>query len=110
MEGSSGRRPATSGSASGLGPAYQGGVEAGLAVVIAMGFGLWADSHFETSPVGLFVGLGIGVGAFALRITRLLRDTSGPPTELSGPSKAPEGETERPLQPERKHERDGPTK
>ena len=57
-----------------FGPAYQGGLEAGLAVVIAMGFGIWADSYFGTSPVLLFVGLGIGFGAFVVRLFRMPRE------------------------------------
>lgn len=55
------------------GGAYEGGLQAALAVVISMGLGIWADSHFGTSPVGLFVGLGIGFGAFILRIWKLLQ-------------------------------------
>ena len=93
MVGSSGRRPTTSGS--NLGPAYQGAVEAVLAIVISMGFGLWADTHFGTSPVGLLVGLAIGMGAFALRITRLLRETNGPPAEPSGSDPGLDGERKR---------------
>ena len=67
-------------SATRFGPAYQGGLEAALAVVIAMGFGIWADSYFGTSPIGLFLGLGIGFGAFILRLVRLLGE-SNPPAE-----------------------------
>ena len=59
-----------------IGPAYQGALEAALAVVIAMGIGIWADSYFDTSPVLLFVGLGIGFGAFILRLWRLLQETA----------------------------------
>lgn len=55
------------------GGAYEGGLQAGLAVVISMGFGIWADSYFESSPVGLFIGLGVGFGAFILRIWRLMK-------------------------------------
>ena len=58
----------------GAGRAYEGGLQAGLAVVISMGLGIWADSHLGTSPVGLFVGLAIGFGAFILRIWRLLQE------------------------------------
>jgi F0F1-type ATP synthase assembly protein I len=62
-----------------LGPAYQGALEAALAVVVSMGIGVWADSYFGTSPVLLFVGLGIGFGAFILRLWRLLQETSASP-------------------------------
>ncbi|MCH2172606.1 AtpZ/AtpI family protein [Myxococcota bacterium] len=93
MVGSSGRRPTTSRSS--LGPAYQGAVEAGLAIVISVGFGLWADTRFDTSPVGLLVGLAIGMGAFALRITRLLRGMNGAPPGPSGSDSGREREQER---------------
>ena len=55
------------------GSAYEGGLQAALAVVVSMGLGIWVDSYFGTSPVGLFVGLGIGFGAFILRIWQLLQ-------------------------------------
>ena len=57
-----------------LGPAYQGGLEAALAVVISMGFGVWADSYFGTSPILLFVGLAIGFGAFVVRLLRMTQE------------------------------------
>lgn len=58
------------------GGAYEGGLQAGLAVVISMGFGIWADSYFGSSPIGLFIGLAVGFGAFTLRIWRLLQRQS----------------------------------
>jgi F0F1-type ATP synthase assembly protein I len=54
------------------GGAYEGGLQAGLSVVISMGFGHWADRYFDSSPIGLFIGLAIGFGAFTLRIWQLL--------------------------------------
>lgn len=60
------------------GGAYEGGLQAGLAVAISMGLGIWADSHFGSSPIGLFVGLGIGFGAFTLRIWQLMQQQSSP--------------------------------
>jgi F0F1-type ATP synthase assembly protein I len=69
-----------------LGGAYQGAVEATLAVVISVFGGAWADSKFGTSPTFLFLGLGVGFGAFILRLTRLLREAG----EESGGETAPD--------------------
>jgi F0F1-type ATP synthase assembly protein I len=62
-----------------LGRAYQGALEAVLAVVVGAGAGAWADSRFGTSPLLLLVGLVLGFATFVLRITRLLRELSPPP-------------------------------
>ena len=53
--------------------AYQGAVEAVLAVPIAVGLGYWADRSFDTSPIGLGVGAVIGFAAMVVRITRMRR-------------------------------------
>ncbi len=68
-DGDSGSRNSTR-----IGPAYQGGLEAVLSVVVSMGLGVLADSYFDTSPVFLFVGLGVGFGAFILRLWRLTQE------------------------------------
>ena len=57
-----------------VGGAYQGALEATLAVVISVLFGVWADTKFDTSPVFFLLGLGVGFGAFILRLTRLMRE------------------------------------
>ncbi len=54
--------------------AYQGAVEAVLAVPISVGFGYWVDRSFDTSPVGVGVGAVIGFAALVLRITRMRPD------------------------------------
>jgi F0F1-type ATP synthase assembly protein I len=46
-------------------------MEAVLAVPIAVGFGYWADSHFDTAPRYLLVGAVIGFCAMVLRLVRL---------------------------------------
>jgi F0F1-type ATP synthase assembly protein I len=51
--------------------AYQGAIEAVLAVVICTGGGYWIDTRFETAPVGLFVGLALGFTSFLVRLWRL---------------------------------------
>jgi len=51
--------------------AYQGALEAVLAIVIAAGVGFWADSHFGTAPRWLIVGTCVGFGSFVLRLFRM---------------------------------------
>ena len=80
------RRPSKEPGIRSLGRAYQGAVEATLALVIATVLGAWADRRFDTSPILLFVGLGLGFGTFVLRLVRLLRDLQESPGGDSGPS------------------------
>jgi F0F1-type ATP synthase assembly protein I len=54
--------------------AYEGAFEAVIAVIAATGFGYWADSYFDSSPIGLIVGAVIGFAAMVLRLVRLGRD------------------------------------
>lgn len=58
----------------GYGRAYQGALEAAMAIVVAVGLGILADHWLETSPTFLLVGVGLGFGAFVLRLVRLLRE------------------------------------
>ena len=51
--------------------AYQGALEAVLAIAIGAGVGYWIDSHFGSSPRGLIVGTLLGFGAFVLRLWRM---------------------------------------
>jgi F0F1-type ATP synthase assembly protein I len=51
--------------------AYQGALEAVLAIVIAAGVGYWADQRFGTQPRWLIVGTCIGFGSFVLRLFRM---------------------------------------
>jgi F0F1-type ATP synthase assembly protein I len=74
----SGRSPAIA-----KGAAYQGAVEAVLALLLGAGLGYWADSRFGSAPIGLIVGLGFGFGAFVLRLLRL-RDLIEPPGPQDG--------------------------
>jgi F0F1-type ATP synthase assembly protein I len=53
--------------------AYQGALEAVLAIVIAIGVGFWADKHFGTEPRWLIVGTCIGFGSFVMRLWRMRR-------------------------------------
>jgi len=46
-------------------------MEAVLAVPVAVGFGYWADTHFETSPRYLLVGAVIGFFAMVVRLVRM---------------------------------------
>jgi len=60
-----------------LGVAYQGAFEAVFAIVVGAGLGYAVDSRFETEPIGVLVGLGLGFGAFVLRLVRLGREFDG---------------------------------
>lgn len=51
--------------------AYQGAIEAVLAVVIATLAGYWVDGRFGTSPTFLLIGLVLGFSAFCVRLWRL---------------------------------------
>lgn len=53
--------------------AYQAAVEAVFAIPVAGGLGYWADTRFETEPIFLLVGLGLGFAAFVMRILRMRR-------------------------------------
>ena len=53
------------------GNAYQGALEASIALALCVGAGVWADDSLDTSPWFLLVGLGIGFAAFTVRLIRL---------------------------------------
>ena len=53
--------------------AYQGGLEAVIAILVGTGLGFWADHAAGTSPRWMLVGLVVGFGAFILRIVLLSR-------------------------------------
>lgn len=55
----------------GMASAYQGAVEAVLAVVISGLAGTWVDRRFGTEPTGFLVGMAIGFAAFGLRMWRM---------------------------------------
>ena len=66
------------------GGAYQGAMEATLALVISVLAGVWVDTKLETSPAFLLTGLAVGFGAFILRLTRLLREAGEPGDDKNG--------------------------
>jgi F0F1-type ATP synthase assembly protein I len=68
------------------GAAYQGAVEAVFAIPIAVAIGYFADRHFGTFPILLLVGVGIGFGAFVLRLWRLGRELEEPEGRESEPT------------------------
>jgi F0F1-type ATP synthase assembly protein I len=55
------------------GAAYQGAMEAVLAIVISTLLGYWADQHYDTAPRWLIVGVIIGFASFVLRLLRMGR-------------------------------------
>ncbi|MCC6640920.1 MAG: AtpZ/AtpI family protein [Deltaproteobacteria bacterium] len=65
--------------------AYQGAVEAVLAVVIATLVGYWVDGRLGTSPAFLLLGLALGFAAFFVRLWRMRDLMSGPRGEGPGP-------------------------
>ena len=64
--------------------AYQGALEAVMAILIATGIGYWADHRFETSPRYLLIGVGVGFASFVLRLVRLGRRLQKPPPGDTG--------------------------
>jgi ATP synthase protein I len=67
------RRREEKGGGRGSGAAYQGAFEAVFAIVIGAGIGFALDRRFETDPWGVLLGIGLGFGAFVLRLVRLGR-------------------------------------
>ena len=65
--------------------AYQGALEAVLAIVIAAGIGYWADQRFGTQPRWLIVGTCIGFAAFVLRLFRMRALFEDAPPRKKGP-------------------------
>ena len=53
--------------------AYQGALEAVLAIPIACGLGYWADTHFGTTPILFLIGLVLGFATFVVRLVRMRR-------------------------------------
>ena len=68
------------------GLAYQGAFEAVMALLIAAGIGLWADTRLETSPLYLFIGIFVGFGSFVLRLLKLGRQLQEAKTDGSDES------------------------
>ena len=48
-------------------------MEAVFAILVAVGLGYWADSHFGTGPRYLIVGAVLGFTAFVLRLFRMAK-------------------------------------
>ena len=65
------RNPLSGRYKAGMGAKYQGAMEAVLAIPIGAGFGHLADRQWDSEPVGLLIGLGIGFAAFILRLVRM---------------------------------------
>ncbi len=74
--------------------AYQGAFEAIGSVLIAVAFGYWVDSRWDTRPYGLLIGTVVGFAAMVLRLLRLGRelhpDANGTGGTSAGDSTAPD--------------------
>lgn len=64
--------------------AYQGAIEAVLALLICVGVGYWADQRFGTAPRWITVGTVVGFGSFVLRLLRMRRLFEAPPDSDDG--------------------------
>lgn len=71
--------------------AYQGVVEAIVALLLCVGAGYFADTRFGSSPKGVAIGTIIGFSAFVLRLFRL-RDIWKPEDDDSEEPGAPRRE------------------
>lgn len=69
--------------------AYQGAIEAVLAVVICTLGGYWLDRRFEMAPWGIFGGMVLGFSAFMVRMWRLRRLMT-PPTDIQSEDEPPD--------------------
>lgn len=56
------------------GDAYQGALEAVMAVLVGAGAGYWADGHWGTAPYGVLAGVVIGFAAMVLRLLRMRQE------------------------------------
>ncbi len=71
------------------GLAYQGALEAVLAIPIAIGIGYWVDGRFDTSPLFLIGGAALGFTAFVVRLLRLGRQLGELESESDPPESKP---------------------
>lgn len=61
----------------GMASAYQGAIEAVVAMVICALAGWWIDRRLGSEPWGLFVGMAFGFAALLLRLLRIKTPTIG---------------------------------
>lgn len=57
--------------------AYQGAIEAVVAMVICALAGWWIDGRLGSGPIGLFAGMVLGFTAFLVRLLRIKTPTLG---------------------------------
>ncbi len=55
----------------GLSIAMRIGVELVAALAVGGGLGYWADSYFDSSPIGLLIGVFLGMSAGLLNVYRM---------------------------------------
>ena len=74
------RNPLSDRYKAGMGAKYQGAMEAALAIPIGAGFGYLADRQWESEPIGLLIGFGVGFAALILRLVRMRPPVEGSET------------------------------
>ena len=65
------------------------GLELGVSVIIGMAMGYWVDSKFDSDPIGLFVGMGLGFAAAFRSIRRTLQILEAEDRQASEEQKQP---------------------
>ena len=81
-----GRRRVQRAAASLQGDAYQGALEAVMAVLVGGGVGYFVDWRWDTTPYGVLAGLAIGFAAMVLRLLRLGHELQPKTDVVAGPA------------------------
>jgi ATP synthase protein I len=68
--------------------AYQGALEAVMAVLVGAGIGYWVDRHWDLTPYGVITGVVIGFAAMVLRLLRMRDELVGESDDV--PAAAPD--------------------
>jgi F0F1-type ATP synthase assembly protein I len=69
------------------GKAYQGALEAVLAIPIGIGIGYYVDGRLDSSPFGLVIGAALGFAAFVRRLVSMRSLAESAPEEGDGSEK-----------------------
>jgi ATP synthase protein I len=72
------------------GDAYQGAIEAVMAVLVGAGIGYGVDRRWDTTPYGVISGVVVGFAAMVLRLLRMRSEFEPGPDD--GPGVPPDGD------------------